>query len=262
MADNAEGTLFADDKSAVTQAEQAAALAVQTSTATQTQSDMVAALVGEGKKYKNVDDLAKAYISADGFIENLKAENRELREKATASKTIDDVLERLQQQHATSHSDQSGSTGKSPVDVADLTKLVEATVTGLESKKHREGNLRAADAKMKELFGEKAAEKFAQVATTPELKDVYMRLAAADPDKFVSLFANVPKNTTKADTGGSVNTTVQYSSNNSIRAQQPGTKEYYDNVRRTNPALYYSSDFLVGMDRAVRENPDNYYGKK
>ncbi len=260
--DDQSSIFTADNATSASPTESAAAQAVQTSTATQAQSDIVAALVGEGKKYKTVDELAKAYINADGFIETLKAENRELKEKTTAAKTIDDVLERLQQQHATQQTDKSSGSSEG-VSVDDLTKLVEATVTGLESKKQREGNLLKADAKMKEAFGEKAADKFAEVAATPELKRVYMELASVDPDKFVSLFTgNVLKNTANADQGG-VNTTVNYSSTNQGgRVNTAGAKEYYDNVRRTNPSLYYSQDFQIKMDSLVRSNPDLYYGKR
>jgi hypothetical protein len=185
-----------------------------------------------------------------------------LKEKTTAAKTIDDVLVRLQQQHATQQSDNS-SVPSEGVSVDDLTKLVEATVTGLESRKQREGNLLKADAKMKEAFGEKAADKFAEVAATPELRKVYMELASVDPDKFVSLFTgSVPKNTANADQGG-VNTTASHSTANpSGRMSTAGTKEYYDNVRRTNPSLYYSQDFQLKMDSLVRSNPDLYYGKR
>lgn len=224
-------------------------------------SDIVSALVGEGKKYKTLDDLAKGYINADGFIEQLKAENRELKEKATAAKTVDDVLQRLNQQQTTQEGDPSPAPTKG-VDVAELSKLVEATVTGLETQKQRRSNMLKADAKMKEVFGEKAGEKFAEVAATPELQKIYTELASVDPDKFISLFVgDVPKNT-GVGAGGTVNTTVNYSSANPAgRLQQFGTKEYFDNIRRTDPKTYYSTDFQLKMDTAVRTNPNLYYKK-
>jgi len=253
MSDN--GTIFsADNASAQTE------VATQQSGSTEpSQSEFVAALVGEGKKYKSIDDLAKAYVHADDFIEQLKAENRQLKEQTTASKTIDDVLERLQQQQTTQSVDQS-TPARQP-SVEDLTKLVEATVTGLETKKKRDDNIRKADVRMKELFGEKAAEKFAEVAVTPELQRVYTELASVDPDKFVALFTKESTGTTIATTGG-INTTVNYASvNNTGRVNKVGTKEYFDNVRRTNPAVYYGQDFQLQMDQAVRTNPNLYYGK-
>ncbi len=248
-------TIFNADNATQQTTEQAAAQAVQTGTASQTQSEMVAALVGEGKKYKTVDDLAKAYVNADTFIETLKAENRELKEKATAAKTVEDVLERLQQQQATTTTDHSAPS------VSDLTKLVEQTVTGLETQKQRNGNLKVADQKMKEVFGEKAADVFNTAATTPELRKVYMELAAVDPDKFVMMFTGKKAENVGVDTGGGVNSAAQHASP-SPRVNTVGTKDYFDNIRRTNPSLYYSQEFQVNMDKSVRSNPDLYYGKR
>lgn len=245
-ADNA--TIFAD---------KAATTPEVTAPVSATTDSMVALLVGEGKKYKTVDDLAKAYISADEFIETLKAENHDLREKTAVTKTVDDVLERLQQR-------QQPTQGDTPaVSAADLTKLVEQTVTGLETKKTKDANLQKANAKMQEMFGERAVEVFSKAAPTPELRKVYTDLAAVDPDKFISLFGSKPEGGSVVDAGGGVNTTVTYASTNqSGRINQMGTKEYFDNVRRTNPKQYYSQSFQLEMDKAVRSNPDLYYGKK
>ena len=250
-----DGSIFTDDKSAATSTDTATGQEEQTSSSIQTQSDMVAALVGEGKKYKTVDDLAKAYISADEFIEKLKLENHELREKTTAAKTIDDVLERLNQRQNIENADQQPS-------VTDLTKLVEQAVTGLETKKQRESNLLKADKLMKEMYGEKAGDKFAELASTPELKTAYMQLASVDPDKFVSLFSGGKPPSTGVETSSGVNTTISYTSTNGVRVNQEGTKEYFDNIRRTNPTMYYSQDFQLKMDKTVRSNPDVYYGKR
>lgn len=259
-----QDSIFTEDNSAAVQSEKATTQEATTPASTLTQSEMVAVLVGEGKKYKTVDDLAKAYISADDFIEQLKAENRELKEKVVATKTIDDVLERLKQQQSQPVDQQATQANGSHISPSDLATLVEQTVTGLETKKQRESNMLKADAKMKELFGEKAGDEFSKVAATPDLRRVYMELAAVDPDKFVSLFSGsgVPKNT-GFDTSGGVNTTVSYSSTNQGgRVNTPGTKEYFDNVRRTNPSMYYSQDFQLKMDSSVRGNPNLYYGNR
>lgn len=252
MSNADQATIFNADKAPTT--ENATSQAGTTMPASSTQSEMVAVLVGEGKKYKTVDELAKAYINADSFIETLKAENRELKEKTVASKTVDDVLARLNQQQTTKPDDSSVPS------LSDITKLVEQTVTGMETQKQRTGNLKLADQKMKEMFGEKAAEKFAQVATTPELHRVYMELAAVSPDKFVALFDNKEQPAVGADTGGSINTTVQHNSP-SGRVSVAGTKEYFDNIRKTKPDLYYSQEFQLSMDKMVRSNPNLYYGK-
>jgi hypothetical protein len=220
---------------------------------------LLGALVGEGKKYKSVSELAKAYINADGFIETLKQENHTLREKATQAKTIDEVLERLQSRTG-QQPDPVASSDNTPVSVTDIAKIVEQTIEGRETASKRDGNIRKADAKMKEVFGEKAAEVYKQAATTPELHEAYMKLAAVDPDKFVGLFApNVPKNTTQMDRSTLNSAAINVQPGN--RENIVGAKEYFDKIRRTDPSKYYSQEFQIGMDKAVRNNPDFYYGR-
>lgn len=215
-------------------------------------------LVGEGKKYQSVDELAKAYMNADEFLETLKAENRELKEKATKVATIDEVMERINSQ-----SKPADVVADQPAQSQGLTKeelqaLVEATVTGMETSKTRTENLKKANTLLKEAFGEKAEEAFKEVAKTPELEKVYQQLAEVDPQEFIKRFVAVPKNTAaQPDTGG---TAVLHTPGGN-RIQVEGTKEFYDNIRRTNASLYYSQDFQLQMDKAVRSNPDKYYGR-
>lgn len=61
-------------------------------------ADLFATLVGEGKKFKSPQDLAKSRLEADKFIEQLKSENAEMRrelEKASKVGAIDEALNRL-----------------------------------------------------------------------------------------------------------------------------------------------------------------------
>lgn len=223
---------------------------------TTTDNSLVAALVGEGKKYKSIDDLAKAYINADGFIETLKQENTVLREKANAAKTIDDVLASLQSRKETQPDPAVKPDG---VSVTDITKIVEQTMQSTETRKVQEANLRKADAKMKEMFGEKAAEVYKAAAATPEVHDAYMKLAAVDPDKFVALFVS-DKTPQGQMTQGTISSAA-IATTPSARENTVGTKEYFDKVRREKPSQYYSQEFQLGMDKAVRSNPTLYYGR-
>ena len=60
-------------------------------------------LVGEGKKYRSVEDLAKAYKNADQFIETLKTEKRTLEEQyhdaIAKNRSIEEIIEALNKQN-------------------------------------------------------------------------------------------------------------------------------------------------------------------
>lgn len=246
-----QATIFQADQA--TNAGNSQTSAAPTSATSSETSEALSALVGEGKKYKTVDELAKAYLNADDFIQTLKAENHELKEKTVSAKTIDEVLERMKQQQTTEAGDNHAPS------VTDITNLVEQAVTGLETKRQKEQNLLRADKLMKESFGEKAGEKFSELAVTPELKRVYMELAAVDPDKFVALFGVGKKGPGQTVDVGNNTSTTNFTA--SARNATFGTKEFFDSVRRTDPKRYYSQDFQIQLDKAVRTNPALYYGK-
>lgn len=235
----------------------------QTTTPDSQTTNLVEALVGDGRKYKSVEELAKAYTSADDFIEQLKTENAELRNAAAAGKTVDDILEQLNKNGQKPPETPPGNAGQgskstgAAATAEDIARIVRETVTGLETQKAQESNLLKADRLMKEKFGDDAKKVFADTAVNATLRTAYMNLAAVDPEKFVNLFApKQQQQSTQSDSNSTVNTASNFNNPNAVNVE--GTKEYFTNIRRTNPTLYYSQDFQVKMDKLVRENPSKY----
>lgn len=216
---------------------------------------LFAALVGETQKYKSAEDLAKAYSNADAFIEQLKEENRKLREANVQAKTIDEVLERISKTSETKVTDTPPAFSEDKV-----AELVERTLTGREVAKSHEANLLQADKLMKEKFGEKAAEVFKTKAATPELAKVYMELAARSPQDFVALFASNVAPSATMDTGSMNTASIPTSSGDRVNVE--GTKEWASKIRKENPSLYWSQDFQIKMQKAVLNNPSLYFGKE
>jgi hypothetical protein len=218
------------------------------------EAPLLQALVGEGQKYKSVDELAKAYANADSFIEQLKAENLKLREMANKAKTIDEVLERLQQRNVP-EDDTPAVSGIKPEDVQ---RLVEQTLVSRESQSKREQNLLLADKLLKDKFGEKATEMFKAKANSPEKAKVLMELAAADPQEFASLFAGgapAPSNNMDASSYNTTNV-----SSNSNRAAVAGTREWATEIRKKDPSKYWSHEFQYELQKMVTKNPSLYFG--
>jgi hypothetical protein len=221
----------------------------------------VAVLVGEGRKYKDVDGLAKAYIEADSFINQLKTELAELREKAASAKTIDDVMERLKAEQQAGASDKDDKTGTSGLTPTDVRQIVSDAIRGNETVKQKQANLAKADAEMRKLFGDKAEEMFKQEASTPEMREALTQLASVSPDKFVALFSGQQRQGNATDTKTNVNTAAMGSANNSGRATDPACKEYYDNLRKTKPKEYLSSSVQLQMARAAEADPSKFFGQ-
>lgn len=224
-------------------------------------TNSVVVLVGEGRKYRTVDDLAKAYMEADGFIEKLKDENRIYKEEAVKAKTIDDVLARLKQPTSATADDipvtnKPAAPAFSPQDVA---AIVKAEITGYETAKTREGNILKADAEMKKLFGEKAQEVFNAQAKDPATKQALQSLAEVAPDQFIALFTKggvVGGSTTHS----TINTGALDLEATGDRAANPNTKEYFTALRRKSPQVYYSTQTQLAMNKAAQANPKLFFG--
>ena len=197
---------------------------------------LLTALVGETQKYKTPEELAKGYAHAEEFINTLKNENAELRKQAQQAKSLDDVLAKLSERQSSSDDTQN----EAPVSTEAIAQIVQQQITGIEAAKVREANLLKADKAMKERFGEKATEVFAQVAATPELKEVYTKLAAVDPDKFVALFAAPVTASGGSMDVSTVNTAGAFQASPRV---EEWSKAWVTKVRQDNPKKYWSNQF-------------------
>jgi hypothetical protein len=224
----------------------------------------VALLVGEGRKYKTVEDLAKAYVNVDEFAEKLKGENATLREKAAEAATLQQVLDRLKapEQSADDNSGKQAAPTSAGLSATEVAKIVGETLTGLETQRTREANIRAADAALKKVFGDKATEVFNKAAPTADVRKALMQLAAASPDRFLEVFVKPAQvSGSQADHHTSVNTAALLDSSNSGRAADPGTKEFYDDLRKKEPSKYYSQAIQLQMQNAAIKDRSKFYGR-
>jgi len=96
------------------------------------QESAVDLLVGEGKKYKSVDDLAKSRINADEHIKQIEFENNNMRKELDTlssqrenSKTIEDILVKLDQANS---GGETVTTSTEFTDPKAITSLVEQTL--------------------------------------------------------------------------------------------------------------------------------------
>lgn len=99
--------------------------------------DLIAELVGDGKKFRSLEDLAKGKLQADSHISQIERENADLRkalgeyeEKVKKQRTLDDILEVMKSNKATEGNPQT-------LDLDTVTQLVKNV-----TKEERESVLR------------------------------------------------------------------------------------------------------------------------
>jgi hypothetical protein len=238
----------------------------QTSTPTaeqeteQQKQEKLALLVGEGRKYATQEALAEAYLNADQFIETLKEENANLRAKTRQQEILDEQLKRSQASSASTPTQEPTATAKAAaLSEEDIARIVEQQITGRETTKTREANLEKADSLMRAKFGDRAKEIFQKEAHTPELMESYKKLAETAPEKFIALFSSQAPQTQQTSTSSTVNT----ASDNLVPAgssAEPGTKAFYNALRREKPEVYYSQRIQMQMLKDA-ENREKFYGR-
>lgn len=228
----------------------------------QQEQEKLALLVGEGRKYATTDALAEAYLNADQFIETLKEENARLRAERKRAEVLEEQLKRISEAESTSTSTQGKDTAANTaagMSEEDIARIVEQHITGRETAKTRAANLEKADSLMRAKFGDRAKEIFAKEANTPELMESYKKLAETAPEKFIALFTSETSQTQQTTSASTVNTASEKLVPAGSSAE-PGTKAYYNALRREKPEVYYSQQTQMQMLKDA-ENREKFYGR-
>jgi len=209
----------------------------------QTQAGYVEQLVGEGKKFKSVEDLAKGKLEADRHISEITQTLAELREEVAKQEYSKELLAKLQDKGADSTANSASvknadtsDKGNTSLDASTLETLVEQLMTKKEQTRTAEQNIAAANDAVLAQFGDKSGEmvkaKAAELGMTVErLKEI----ASESPTAFLQLIGVTQKKSVDTKTPQSTVRTEALSSNTSDR-----TFQYYQNMRKENKSLYYS----------------------
>lgn len=227
--------------------------------------DLIAELVGEGKKFKTVEDLAAGKLQSDIHIKRLEEEAKTLREQVAKAKAVEDVLEAIKANAASGQTSQENNedddkkvTPSASLSAEQIAKIVADQIKGSETAKQREVNRSKANELMVKSFGEKAKDKFEAKATSPELRAILIQLAEVNPEDFVSLFKEASAESVVDSSSKNLN---KLNVDNTTNSKEPGTQLYYAEMRKKNPKQYYSAAVQLEMHGAAMKNPSKYFGR-
>jgi len=230
-------------------------------TTTQTTSNTpLEDLVGEGKKFKTLEDLARGKAEADRYIDELKAQVAALSEKAAKGDKTDELLAQLRAEAASAASASAQSQNKtsaadpehttSSVSEQDLERLLEAKLTAREKDRSAADNLKLVETELTKLYGEAAKEKLAAKSKETGLSVARLaQLGAESPTALLALFGAL-----KAPLGG-VNTEAMATAGNS------GERDYayYQKLRKQDKKAYFSPEMQKQMwEDRVRLGPAKF----
>lgn len=215
-------------------------------------------LVGEDKKFKDVESLAKGKYQSDHYIETLTRSLDELREdykklseQYNSGPKLEELLDRLEkaQQPPTSRDNTPTSNEDTTpkYDPATVESLISSKIQQYEQTKKESDNFKAVQDKVKERFGSNFKDVLKQKADALGLGDEDVnKLARTNPNFFFKTFDVDETNVEnfQAPPRSDLNT-----GNFTPKGGQKRTWTYYQKLRRDNPMLYNDPKTRVQMDK-------------
>lgn len=213
----------------------------------------VSELVGEGKKYKTVEDALKALPHAQNHISVLESENAELRKKLEMNQeSVDEILTRLREADRPKFSRQETEPETKP-DVP-VERIVEELLTKREKQSKIKHNLDEADKLMKAKFGTKAVEVLSSKANELGVSvDTLAGIASQSPRAFMEYFKE-HSSFNPNHTSSTVNSESLEAGSNNGGARG---KSYWDNLRRTN-----YNEYMTPRNQDARASDRHTLGKR
>ncbi len=208
--------------------------------------DYLNEFVGEGKKYKDENALAKAYANADITIELFKkrmdevnAENARLLEESRAQAKLQDLIDRLEKSPSAKNDDlDTDENDQKPVfDPRQIEDLVSKKIQETEAQKKAQSNYNTVESKLKERFGNNYSNILKERANELglSLEDVNS-LAMKSPTAF---FNTMGLNESKQIDTFSPPASSRRSDNFGPTRNQKRTWSYYQEMKKTNPKMYF-----------------------
>ncbi len=228
----------------------------------QTESGYIEQLVGDGKKFKDVEALAKGKLEADRHISEITQTLAELREEVAKQDYAKDLLAKLQNkgtESGTVNSATENNTGNSAsgntTQETSIEALVEQAILKKEQSRSIEQNIATANEAVVAQYGEKAAEvvkaKAQELGISVErLKEI----AAESPTAFLQLVGGTTK---KVDTSVLPKSSIRTESMSSTPTDR--TFEFYQKMRRDNKSLYYSPKIQRTLMEDRQRLGDKFY---
>lgn len=210
-------------------------------------------LVGEGKKFKDNEALAKAKAEADAFILRLQNEAEELRKDLNTRLTVEQIIEKTANGQNNLEPNQQGLNNQTPPkteekqNTVDIEKLVNDKLAEAELKRVQNSNLTLVRETLENEWGNDYVTRLKEKASELGLGESFLQNLAMDqPKAFLKLIdvgidSKKPANNQSANrlfvppSSNERTNTNSFSPSNTDR-----TKSYYDKLKATNPSEYWS----------------------
>lgn len=220
-------------------------------------------LVGEGKKFKTIEDLARGKYEADAFLKTMQMRQDELRkdylkvqEEAESRAKLADLIDQLSKRQTQSSSDFNHNANdlineKPGLKPEDVESLIDARLVTRETQKRYSDNYNLVKAKLQERFGNNY-----QSTVSEQIEDL-----GITSEEFTEMARRSPKVLLK--TLGLDQPVQREQYQNPLQSQQRGTFKptsnekrtwsYYQNLKKNDPKSYSDPKTTVQMHKDYAE---------
>lgn len=226
--------------------------------------EYLAQFVGEGKKFKTAEDLAKAYANADTHIGELRTDLQSTRE------FISEELRKLaEQRNAAPPANPNPETGSNPnpapaapsgAEVEDLdTRIAKALETRDTVQRFQKNASIVQDVLVEQLGGVKeAAEAVIKKAVELGLEPSDMKeLAAKSPKAFLATMGISETKPTSHSTPAPASDVNVHNIN--AGNPKPNTYAYFEEIRKSDPKLYWNPKTQSAMHKAAQDMGEAFF---
>lgn len=242
-----------------------AATTAETTTETvnaQTNEGFLNQLVGEGKKFKDLEALAKGKLEADRHIGEITKTLDELRAELAKQDYAKSLLEKMSkgsetvaEQPPPNIPSSSNTENTMTQSASDIESLVEKVITEKEKNRTVSQNLAVVSKEMESKFGDKAGQILNSKSQELGMSlDKLKEIAAESPTAFFQLIGVSASRPTAATAPQSSIRSETFNSNSQDR-----DFDYYQKLRKENRSLYYSPKIQNMMLQDRNRLGDRFY---
>lgn len=221
--------------------------------------DYYSELVGDDKKYKDNQALALSRVHADATITQRERELAQLREELSTRLSLEQFLDKLNQNQAVSNLDlqtqDDNQQDKSAMSTEQMRQLVADRMLELESEKTATQNLNTVVSKLSEVYGPNYASKLRSQASELGMSEVEVKSLAARNPKVLFRLLGVDKDQKQDLFQTPIQTQVT-----SLPSGQKRGFNFYEKIRKSDPNTYFSPKIQNEMMDARKQlGADAFY---
>jgi len=212
-------------------------------------------LIGEGKKYKSMDDALRSIPHAQTHISRLEQELSELKEDLGKRLNAEEALNKILEARKSSDSQEHPPADITPDALKDLVK---STYKEISDDERKAQNITAVSQRVVEAWGEKANATLQQKADELGVSVEFLQdTASHSPKAFYNLIGLT--GTHKQESPAARQSSVNTASFEGTGVVQPYSYKWYQQMRKDDPKAYYTPKVQLEMHRRAAEQGDDFY---